>query len=101
MTVEILARARARWSGTTAIIFVALGLATIVGRAQEIRRAQPVTETPIPRALPVDDTPSKRAPPDDDPGARAEKPEQPSDKRQLDYSNALFSRKMYDLAIPE
>ncbi|MEP7071922.1 MAG: tetratricopeptide repeat protein [Verrucomicrobiota bacterium] len=99
MTVEILARAAARQSQTAAAV-IALLFATTVGGAQEIRRAQPVTETPIPRALPADDTPSKTVPADD-PGTRAEKPEQPSDKRQLDYSNALFSRKMYDLAIPE
>jgi TolA-binding protein len=62
--------------------------------AQEIRRAQPFNEPPVPRALPVDEaTPL----PDDRPST----PEQPTDKRQLEYANALFARKMYDLAIPE
>ena len=62
--------------------------------AQEIRRAQPFNEPPVPRALPVDEA---TPPPDDRPST----PEQPTDKRQLEYANALFTRKMYDLAIPE
>src|SRR5438874_4728706 len=62
--------------------------------AQEVRRAQPFNEPPVPRALPVDEaTPSLEE--------RPSTPEQPNDKRQLDYANALFARKMYDLAIPE
>src|SRR5437763_13072615 len=62
--------------------------------AQEVRRAQPFNEPPVPRALPVDEAP---------PGLedRPSTPEQPNDKRQLEYANALFARKMYDLAIPE
>jgi len=62
--------------------------------AQEVRRAQPFNEPPVPRALPVDEAPS---PLEDRPST----PEQPNDKRQLEYANALFARKMYDLAIPE
>src|SRR5438105_10797679 len=62
--------------------------------AQQVRRAQPFTEPPVPRALPVDEEP----PPLED---RPSTPEQPNDKRQLEYANALFARKMYDLAIPE
>ncbi len=62
--------------------------------AQEVRRAQPFNEPPVPRALPVDEAP----PPLED---RPSTPEQPNDKRQLEYANALFARKMYDLAIPE
>jgi TolA-binding protein len=62
--------------------------------AQEVRRAQPFIEPPVPRALPVDES----TPP---PEERSSTPEQPSDKRQLEYANALFARKMYDLAIPE
>ena len=76
----------------------------------EVRRAQPVDEPPVVRALPVDQPPVPRlrdsqAPPDDIPRARdseaapaeAESP----DRRQLDYANALFLRKLYDLAVPE
>jgi TolA-binding protein len=44
--------------------------------------------------LPIDEA---TPPPDDRPST----PEQPTDKRQLEYANALFTRKMYDLAIPE
>src|ERR1700737_1200218 len=46
---------------------------------------------PVTRALPVEET---REPP---PAAETEQPE----KRQLEYANALFTRKLYDLAIPE
>ena len=62
--------------------------------AQEVRRALPLNEPPVPRALPIDEgTPALEE--------RPSTPEQPSDTRQLEYANALFSRKMYDLAIPE
>lgn len=92
-------------------------------RSQEVRRAQPA-EPPIARALPVDEpppaqptsTPRPPAPaatitprsvvPESTPPAPA--PEEPSatesespDRRQLDYANGLFSRKLYDLAVPE
>jgi TolA-binding protein len=76
----------------------------------EVRRAQPVDEPPVVRALPVDQPPVPRprdlqAPPAEIPRARdseaapaeAESP----DHRQLDYANALFLRKLYDLAVPE
>jgi TolA-binding protein len=62
--------------------------------AQEVRRAVPLNEPPVPRALPVDEaTPAFEE--------KLSTPEQPTDKRQLEYANALFARKMYDLAIPE
>jgi TolA-binding protein len=48
-------------------------------------------QVPVQRALPVDETPE--APP----AAEGGQPE----KRQLEYANALFTRKIYDLAIPE
>jgi TolA-binding protein len=65
-----------------------------VTSAQEVRRAVPLNEPPVPRALPVDEaTPAFEE--------RPSTPEQPTDKRQLEYANALFARKMYDLAIPE
>ena len=47
---------------------------------------------PVQRALPVDE--STPPPP---PSGETEQPE----RRQLEYANALFTRKMYDLAIPE
>ncbi|MBA2433409.1 MAG: tetratricopeptide repeat protein, partial [Chthoniobacterales bacterium] len=66
-------------------------------------------QTPVPRATPSPApaaTATPRPPPPDlDPGAppaeeRSTEPEAP-DRRQLDYANALFGRKLYDLAIPE
>jgi TolA-binding protein len=72
----------------------ALCLATcfcFVANAQvpEVRRAEPVGET----------SPPQRALPAEEPTATVE-PEALS-RRQLDYANALFTRKLYDLAIPE
>jgi TolA-binding protein len=55
----------------------------------DVRRAQPAEEAPPPRALPIEETtppPVETVPPD---------------RRQLEYANALFTRKLYDLAIPE
>ncbi len=46
---------------------------------------------PVQRALPVDEAPT---PP---PAAEGDQPE----KRQLEYANGLFTRKLYDLAVPE
>src|SRR6266852_2395598 len=51
----------------------------------------PPPQPPVMRALPVEET---LEPP---PAAESEQPE----KRQLGYASALFTRKMYDLAIPE
>ena len=48
-------------------------------------------QPPVSRALPAEQAPE---PP---PAAETEQPE----KRQLEYANALFTRKLYDLAIPE
>lgn len=93
------------------IFLVVLGCATLRSLGQEVRRAQPFLESPIPRALPADEgfPPPRRqktASPDSDSESsitaeRPSGPEQPADRRQLEYANALFSRKMYDLAIPE
>lgn len=82
-------RAAACWS-------LAIAWPAITSVAQyppEIRRAQPVLEPPITRAQPVDTPPPlpPRAPGDNE-GA---------DRRQIDYANGLFTRKLYDLAIPE
>jgi TolA-binding protein len=56
------------------------------------RPPQPQAPVPVQRALPVDETPAQQPP-----AAEGEQPE----KRQLEYANALFTRKLYDLAIPE
>ena len=68
----------------------------------EVRRARPLEEPPVARALPFEEPPAPvtRRSTDEfsEPGAReSEAP----DRRQLDYANALFTRKLYDLAIPE
>lgn len=52
----------------------------------------PPPNPPVQRALPADET--NPSPP---PAAEGEAP----DKRQLEYANALFTRKLYDLAVPE
>lgn len=95
-----------------ALVFTALPFAVAQQRTPEVRRAQPVDEPPAPKAVPLDPPPPtakpRRTPPDpadapkpssDTEGAGPE-PEA-SDRRQLDYANGLFSRKLYDLAAPE
>jgi TolA-binding protein len=90
-----------------------------------VRRAIPLQEPPVTRAIPVETpTPAPPAPPPTilralpvpeeaevaapppqpsqpppgvPPSESAESPEQ----RQLNYANALFGRKLYDLAVPE
>jgi TolA-binding protein len=57
----------------------------------DVRRAQPVDQAPPRRALPVEETTPPPPPVET----------VPPDRRQLDYANALFTRKLYDLAIPE
>ena len=95
-----------------ALIFSVLPASLAQQRTPEVRRAQPVDETPVPRAVPVDgSTPTPSPRPRRSPSA-TESPVGPSsesspteteapDRRQLDYANALFSRKLYDLAVPE
>ncbi len=113
--------------GATSVLASVLVLAgahlALAQRSTEVRRAQPVEETPqVRRALPVDaptPTPSprkivapppepepvRRAPPTDDTSSSPETPPpsetEAPDQRQLNYANALFGRKLYDLAVPE
>jgi len=61
--------------------------------AQRVPGPPPPPPMPVQRALPVEGSPPP-APPS---GAETEQPE----RRQLEYANALFTRKLYDLAIPE
>lgn len=76
-------------------------------RTPEVRRAQPVEEPPTPRAVPFDTPPPPAPPkrtPSEAPSTEGEGPApeaEASDRRQLDYANGLFSRKLYDLAAPE
>jgi TolA-binding protein len=98
-----------------ALIFSAVAASFAQQRTPEVRRAQPVDEPPTPRAIPFDSpTPKpRRTVPAPESSAAPSNPDQPSvesppteaeappDRRQLDYANALFSRKIYDLAVPE
>src|SRR6266568_1582587 len=84
-----------------------LGLAMLlwsssVASAQDVRRARPVDEPPAPRAAPAQESADKTLRSlvqefSETPAGETER----SDQRQLDYANALFTRKLYDLAIPE
>ncbi len=84
-----------------------LGLAMLlwsasVASAQDVRRARPVDEPPAPRAAPAQESADKSLRSlvqefSETPAGETER----SDQRQLDYANALFTRKLYDLAIPE
>src|SRR5947209_5910232 len=73
-----------------------------VASAQDVRRARPVDEPPAPRAVPAQESADKslRSLVQEFSGTPASETER-SDQRQLDYANALFTRKLYDLAIPE
>ena len=73
-----------------------------VARALPVETATPTPEPTILRALPVPAEPSAPAPGNatsaaGPPAEAAESPQQ----RQLNYANALFGRKLYDLAVPE
>ena len=84
----------------TGVCFLALlspGQIALAQYQPEIRRAQPVQEPPVSRALPLD-TPS--AVPQQPPETAPRESER-ADRRQIDYANGLFTRKLYDLAIPE
>src|SRR5881409_3885807 len=84
-----------------------LGLAMLlwsasVASAQDVRRARPVDEPPAPRAAPAQESADKTLRSlvqefSETPASETER----SDQRQLDYANALFTRKLYDLAVPE
>jgi TolA-binding protein len=87
-----------------------LGLAMLLWTASvaiaqwepEIRRARPVDEPPVARAVPVEEPPAKPPrPPIEDFSEPPAREDEAPDQRQLEYANALFTRKMYDLAIPE
>jgi TolA-binding protein len=98
--------------GAVCLVFAAVWMAPFAVAQQktpEVRRAQPVEEPPTPKAVPFDTPPSSPKPkrsPAEPPKSTSEnegpstEPEA-SDRRQLDYANGLFSRKLYDLAAPE
>ncbi len=66
----------------------------------EIRRAQPVDEPPVTRAQPLNSgAPGPVTGGESDQASPVETA--PPAQRQLEYAEALFGRKLYDLAIPE
>jgi len=83
-----------------AMLFWSASIAMI--QAQEVRRARPVDEPTAPHALPADDSVDgvlrSLKQESSDTGVREG---EASDQRQLEYANALFTRKLYDLAAPE
>jgi TolA-binding protein len=83
-----------------AMLFSMAGAALAQGPPPEVRRARPVDEPPVARALPVDE-PTLPRPPVEDFSEPPTRESDAPDRRQLDYANALFTRKLYDLAIPE
>jgi TolA-binding protein len=82
-------------------ILLWIGDIGLAQRAPDVRRAQPVDELPVRRAVPIDESTA----PVPYPAEQAPEPVRPEtevpDRRQIDYANALFTRKLYDLAIPE
>src|SRR6266404_2715487 len=94
-----------RRSPTGLIGLAMLLCATGVAHAQwqpEVRRARPADEPAVQRAVPAEDSIDKTLRSlvqefSETPASETER----SDQRQLDYANALFTRKLYDLAIPE
>ena len=110
---------------SAALIFSAAP-ASLAQRTPEVRRAQPVEEPPVAKAIPsIHRRPLRRCdraapapalPPEPNvapsQARQRSNPEQPPpepppteteapDQRQLDYANAIFSNKLYDLAVPE
>jgi TolA-binding protein len=83
-----------------AMLLSMAGAALAQGPPPEVRRARPVDEPPVARALPVDE-PTLPRPPVEDFSEPPTRESDAPDRRQLDYANALFTRKLYDLAIPE
>jgi len=107
-----------RRAAGVAVVAAATALLANAQSGPPVRRAQPVDSPPVARALPADDatptparkprsspTPNDNNSPDHEAsqsdGDTSPAEAQGQDKRQLDYANALFGRKMYDLAVPE
>lgn len=92
--------------GAASLIRLAMLLCTasiaIAQSEPEVRRARPVDEPPVRRAVPADDSIDKVLRSLKDEGSEPSSHEtEGAEQRQLDYANGLFTRKLYDLAIPE
>ncbi|MFN2542897.1 MAG: tol-pal system YbgF family protein [Chthoniobacterales bacterium] len=82
-------------AGCGCFLAIVWPMAAMFGQYQpEIRRAQPVLEPPITRAQPVEEPPALSP-------REAAPPSEGADRRQIEYANGLFTRKLYDLAVPE
>src|SRR6185436_13672756 len=101
------AAARRPYHRTTTCLF---GLAMLLRSASiaiaqsepEVRRARPVDEPPVRRAAPADESIDRVLRSLKDENAEPSSREtEGADQRQLEYANGLFTRKLYDLAIPE
>jgi tetratricopeptide (TPR) repeat protein len=79
--------------------------ATGVAPAQwqpEVRRARPADEPAVQRAVPAEDSIDRTLRSlEQESSQRPASDTERSDQRQLDYANALFTHKLYDLAAPE
>ena len=68
----------------------------------EVRRARPADEPAVQRAVPAEDSIERTIRSlEQESSQRPASDTERSDQRQLDYANALFTRKLYDLAAPE
>src|SRR6266581_8005632 len=94
-----------RRSPTGLIGLAMLLCATGVAPAQwqpEVRRARPADEPAVQRAVPAEDSIERTLRSmEQESSQRPASDTERSDQRQLDYANALFTRKLYDLAAPE
>jgi TolA-binding protein len=70
-------------------------------REPEVRRARPVDESPVPRAIPIEPGDRSTRSLIDEVSEQPAREAEGADQRQLEYANGLFTRKLYDLAIPE
>ena len=85
------------------VMLLSLPSAAVAQLAPEVRRARPVDEPPVARAIPFEEpaATTPRPPAEDFSERPPARDNEAPDRRQLDYANALFTRKLYDLAIPE
>src|SRR5437867_10357617 len=85
------------------VMLLSVPSAAVAQWAPEVRRARPVEEPPVARAIPFEEpaATTPRPPAEDFSERQPARENEAPDRRQLDYANALFTRKLYDLAIPE
>src|SRR6266404_1498334 len=89
-------------TGLLGLAMLSMASASLGQWQPEVRRARPIDQPPVARAVPLQEPTAKSSRPlaEDSSEPSARESDAP-DRRQLDYANALFTRKLYDLAIPE